>query len=74
MYHLMHVQEDFFIVLHNMLQSRPEVSEIHSVKNAKVPLMRFKFNGISIDLPYTQLSVPSVPEVSLLGFFSEWVI
>lgn len=48
-----------------MLQSRPEVSEIHCVKNAKVPLMRFKFNGISIDLPYAQLSVLSVPEVSL---------
>ncbi|RWR76416.1 PolyA polymerase, putative isoform 1 [Cinnamomum micranthum f. kanehirae] len=54
--------EDFFIVLHNMLQSRPEVSEIHCVKNAKVPLMRFKFNGISIDLPYAQLYVLSVPE------------
>ncbi|KAJ8636269.1 hypothetical protein MRB53_010536 [Persea americana] len=56
------ITEDFFIVLHNMLQSRPEVSEIHCVKNAKVPLMRFKFNGISIDLPYAQLSVLSVPE------------
>lgn len=69
----MHVQEDFFIVLHNMLQSRPEVSEIHCVKNAKVPLMRFKFNGISIDLPYAQLSVLSVPEVSLESFFY-WII
>ncbi|XVF66078.1 hypothetical protein PTKIN_Ptkin10aG0005300 [Pterospermum kingtungense] len=54
--------EDFFIVLYNMLKSRPEVSEIHSVKDAKVPLMRFKFDGISIDLPYTQLKVLAVPE------------
>lgn len=29
-----------------MLKSRPEVSEIHCVKDAKVPLMRFKFDGI----------------------------
>lgn len=54
--------EDFFIILRDMLQTRPEVSEIHCVKNAKVPLMRFKFNGIAIDLPYARLSVLSVPE------------
>ncbi|XP_043694907.1 nuclear poly(A) polymerase 3-like [Telopea speciosissima] len=33
------MNEDFFIVLLNMLQNRPEVSEIHCVKDAKVPLM-----------------------------------
>ncbi|OMO53463.1 hypothetical protein CCACVL1_28620 [Corchorus capsularis] len=54
--------EDFFIVLYNMLKSRQEVSEIHCVKDAKVPLMRFKFDGISVDLPYAQLKVLSVPE------------
>lgn len=59
------MQEDFFVVLHNMLTSRPEVSEVHCVKDAKVPLMRFKLDGISIDLPYAQLKVMSVPEVSL---------
>ncbi|KAK4338974.1 hypothetical protein RND71_040436 [Anisodus tanguticus] len=46
------IAEDFFIVLHNMLVSRPGVSDIHCVKGAKVPLTRFKFDGISIDLPY----------------------
>ncbi|XP_009590147.1 nuclear poly(A) polymerase 3 [Nicotiana tomentosiformis] len=56
------IAEDFFIVLHNMLASRPEVSEIHCVKYAKVPLMRFKFDGISIDLPYARLKVISIPE------------
>ncbi|KAG6667946.1 hypothetical protein CIPAW_01G135700 [Carya illinoinensis] len=54
--------EDFFVVLHNMLKSRPEVSEIHCVKDAKVPLIRFEFDGISIDLPYAQLKLSSVPE------------
>ncbi|KAM3337455.1 nuclear poly(A) polymerase 3 [Capsicum galapagoense] len=56
------IAEDFFIVLHNMLASRPEVSEIHCVKDARVPLMRFKFDGISIDLPYARLKVISIPE------------
>lgn len=62
-------QEDFFIVLHNMLAKRVEVSDIQCVKDAKVPLMRFKFEGISIDLPYAQLQVKTVPEVSLIFFF-----
>jgi len=48
-----------------MLKGRLEVSEIHCVKDAKVPLMRFKFDGISIDLPFAQLKVLSVPEVSV---------
>ncbi|GKV37891.1 hypothetical protein SLEP1_g45860 [Rubroshorea leprosula] len=54
--------EDFFIVLHNMLKGREGLSEIHCVKDVKVPLMRFKLDGISIDLPYAQLKVLSVPE------------
>ncbi|KAH7676383.1 poly(A) polymerase protein [Dioscorea alata] len=56
------LEEDFFVVLKNMIQSRPEVSEVHCVKSAKVPLMRFKFSGINIDFPYTQLQAISVPE------------
>ncbi|GFS31479.1 poly(A) polymerase 3 [Actinidia rufa] len=47
----------FFIILHDMLTSRPDVSEFHCIKDAKVPLVRFKLDGISIDLPYAQLKV-----------------
>ncbi|KAM0005636.1 putative polynucleotide adenylyltransferase [Helianthus debilis subsp. tardiflorus] len=54
--------EDFFIVLHDILAKRVEVSDIQCVKDAKVPLMRFKFEGISVDLPYAQLQVTTVPE------------
>nr|GLL41240.1 disease resistance protein RPP13-like isoform X4 [Ipomoea trifida] len=32
--------------------------------DAKVPLMRFKFDGIPVDLPYAQLKVVSIPEAS----------
>ncbi|MED6158194.1 hypothetical protein PIB30_030478 [Stylosanthes scabra] len=64
------LSEDFFVVLHDMLKSRPEVSELHCVKSAKVPLMRFKFDGISIDLPYACLKVLYVPEsVDILSPF-----
>ncbi|KAI8004638.1 Nuclear poly(A) polymerase 3 [Camellia lanceoleosa] len=49
-----------------MLTSRTEVSEVHCVKDAKVPLMQFKLDGISFDLPYAQLKVMSVPEMSVM--------
>lgn len=65
--YLFTLQDDFFIVLRGMLQSRPEVSELLCVKTAKVPLMRFKFKGVSIDFPYAQLRVVSVPAVSMFG-------
>lgn len=60
------LQEDFFIILHSMLESQTQVSEIHCVKSAKVPLMRFKFNGISIDFPYARIPAISVTEVCIL--------
>ncbi|XP_028104990.1 uncharacterized protein LOC114304008 [Camellia sinensis] len=56
----------FFVFLHNMLTSRTEVSEVHCVKDAKVPLMQFKLDGISFDLPYAQLKVMSIPELSVM--------
>ncbi|XP_020108305.1 nuclear poly(A) polymerase 3 isoform X1 [Ananas comosus] len=60
--HFASLEEDFFVVLREMFERMPEVTDIHCVKNAKVPLMRFKFNGISVDFPYAQLQVVSVSE------------
>ncbi|KMT15704.1 hypothetical protein BVRB_3g056860 isoform B [Beta vulgaris subsp. vulgaris] len=66
--------EDFFIVLYNILKGRPEVSDIHCVNDAKVPLMRFKFEGVAVDFPYAQFQVMSVPEnfQSLLRCIKFW--
>nr|XP_027186497.1 nuclear poly(A) polymerase 3-like [Cicer arietinum] len=36
------IAEDFFVLLHHMLKTRPEVSQIHCVKTVKVSFMRFK--------------------------------
>lgn len=49
-----------------MLEERPEVSDLHSIENAKVPLMRFKFNGMLVDFPYVQLPVINAAEASTL--------
>ncbi|KAL3626622.1 hypothetical protein CASFOL_030171 [Castilleja foliolosa] len=54
--------EDFFIVLKNMLMSRPEVSEVLCFKDAEVSLMRLSFDGISVDLTYAKLNIIAVPE------------
>ncbi|URE27909.1 Poly(A) polymerase predicted RNA binding domain [Musa troglodytarum] len=54
--------EDFFTELHNMLSEMPEVTELHPVPDAHVPVMRFKFSGVSIDLLYAKLSLWVIPE------------
>ncbi|KAL6011538.1 hypothetical protein ACLOJK_001986 [Asimina triloba] len=55
-------EEDFFIELHNMLAEMLEVTELHPVPDAHVPVMKFKFNGVSIDLLYAKLSLWVIPE------------
>lgn len=41
-----------------------EVSDLQPVTDAHVPVMKFKFQGISIDLLYASVSLLIVPEVS----------
>ncbi|KAI3840273.1 hypothetical protein MKW92_000522 [Papaver armeniacum] len=55
-------EEDFFVELCGMLAEMPEVSELHPVPDAHVPVMKFKFCGVSIDLLYARLSLPVIPE------------
>ncbi|XP_078175613.1 poly(A) polymerase 1 isoform X1 [Carex rostrata] len=55
-------EEDFFVELHNMLAEMPEVAELHPVPDAHVPVMKFKFMGVSIDLLYAKLALLVVPE------------
>lgn len=48
-----------------MLSGMPEVAELHPVPDAHVPVMKFKFKGVSIDLLYAKLSLRVIPEVSI---------
>ncbi|KAK3220016.1 hypothetical protein Dsin_013986 [Dipteronia sinensis] len=56
-------EEDFFFILHNNLAEMEEVTELQPVPDAHVPVMKFKFDGISIDLLYASISLLVVPEV-----------
>ncbi|GKV10004.1 hypothetical protein SLEP1_g21431 [Rubroshorea leprosula] len=55
-------EEDFFIILHNTLAEMEEVTELQPVPDAHVPVMKFKFQGISIDLLYASISLLVVPD------------
>ncbi|XP_044496904.1 nuclear poly(A) polymerase 4-like isoform X2 [Mangifera indica] len=55
-------EEDFFFILHNILAEMEEVTELQPVPDAHVPVMKFKFDGISIDLLYASISHLVVPE------------
>ncbi|XVF89144.1 hypothetical protein PTKIN_Ptkin19aG0106800 [Pterospermum kingtungense] len=55
-------EEDFFIILHDMLAEMEEVTELQPVPDAHVPVMKFKFQGISIDLLYASISLLVVPD------------
>ncbi|KAI9592959.1 Poly(A) polymerase central domain-containing protein [Syncephalis fuscata] len=57
-----HVQrEDFFDAMHQMLIEREEATDITSVQDAYVPLIKMKFSGISIDFVFARLALPTVP-------------
>ncbi|KAL6144618.1 hypothetical protein ACLB2K_055309 [Fragaria x ananassa] len=55
-------EEDFFFLLYNILAEMEEVTELQPVPDAHVPVMKFKFDGLSIDLCYASVSLLVVPE------------
>lgn len=54
-------EEDFFYTLHDILADMEEVTELQPIPDAHVPVMKFKFDGISIDLLYASISRLIVP-------------
>ena len=52
---------DFFGYFQEMLKKHPDVQELTSVPDAYVPVMKMRFGGISIDLVFARLSLPSLP-------------
>ncbi|VAI45847.1 unnamed protein product [Triticum turgidum subsp. durum] len=54
-------EEDFFVTLHGILTQLEEVTELQPVPDAHVPLMKFKFHGMAIDLLYASVSLAVIP-------------
>jgi len=59
----------FFYTLHDILANMEEVSELQPIPDVHIPLMKFKFDGISIDLLYASISRLIVPEVRQIILF-----
>ncbi|KAI9482880.1 MAG: Poly(A) polymerase central domain-containing protein [Benjaminiella poitrasii] len=58
-----HVERDhFFTIMYDMLSERPEVTELTSVVDAYVPVIKMHFSGIPIDFVCARLSMTTVPE------------
>jgi len=58
-----HIQrEDFFEDMYEALKKRPEVTNLTPVTDAYVPVMKFYFSGIPIDLLFAQLQLSSIPD------------
>ncbi|XP_052182057.1 nuclear poly(A) polymerase 4-like [Diospyros lotus] len=55
-------EEDFFFMLHTIFSEMEEVTELQPVPDAHVPVMKLKFNGVSVDLLYASISLMVVPE------------
>ncbi|CAN8273205.1 unnamed protein product [Cochlearia groenlandica] len=55
-------EEDFFIILHDILAEMEEVTELQPVPDAHVPVMKFKFQGIPIDMLFASISLLVVPQ------------
>ncbi|KAK1434155.1 hypothetical protein QVD17_11073 [Tagetes erecta] len=53
--------DDFFLGLHNILHELKEVAELQQVLDYHVPVIKFKFDGISINLVYASVSPLVVP-------------
>jgi poly(A) polymerase len=51
------MQDDFFMELCLIHMGKEEVIELYLVPDSHVPIMKFKFNGISIDLVYARISL-----------------
>eukprot|EP01103_Thecamoeba_quadrilineata_P016146 TRINITY_DN531_c0_g1_i3.p1 TRINITY_DN531_c0_g1~~TRINITY_DN531_c0_g1_i3.p1 ORF type:complete len:602 (-),score=76.87 TRINITY_DN531_c0_g1_i3:530-2335(-) len=56
-------ETDFFQTLCEILSKDPDVSELHPVPDAYVPVIKMKFNSIHMDLLFAQLSFyPTLPD------------
>lgn len=51
----------FFVDLYKLLASNPQVTQLNPVPEAYVPVIKFVFDGIPIDLLFARLDLPSLP-------------
>ncbi|XP_076142055.1 poly(A) polymerase gamma [Alosa pseudoharengus] len=58
-----HVERtDFFLSFFEKLKQLEEIKDLRAVEDAFVPVIKFNFDGIEIDLLFARLALPSIPD------------
>ncbi|KAM3863141.1 poly(A) polymerase gamma [Diretmus argenteus] len=58
-----HVERtDFFLSFFEKLKQHEEIKDLRAVEDAFVPVIKFKFDGIEIDLLFARLALQSIPD------------
>ncbi|XP_053535729.1 poly(A) polymerase gamma isoform X2 [Ictalurus punctatus] len=58
-----HVERsDFFASFFEKLKQHDEIKDLRAVEDAFVPVIKFKFDGIEIDLLFARLALQSIPD------------
>uniref|UniRef100_T1IT92 Poly(A) polymerase n=1 Tax=Strigamia maritima TaxID=126957 RepID=T1IT92_STRMM len=53
---------DFFTSFFQLLSQQPEVSQLRSIEESFVPLIKMDFDGIEVDLLFAKLNLEQLPE------------
>jgi len=54
-------RDDFFGTLQTLMENNPQVENVTSIPDAKVPMIGFDYEGVAIDLLFAQLPRTSIP-------------
>ncbi|KAF1749861.1 hypothetical protein GCK72_016406 [Caenorhabditis remanei] len=58
---------DFFTSFKEMLNQDPNVTELHAVEEAFVPVMKLKYSGVELDILFARLALKEVPDTQELS-------
>ena len=49
-------RQEYFKSFYNLLSIQKEITELRAIEKAYVPVIKFRFNGIEIDMTFTRLN------------------
>lgn len=55
-------REDFFKSFYEILKQQPDVTDLRSVEEAYVPVIKMNFDGIEIDMLFARLNLKEIPD------------